>query len=446
MEKHSEKFFYHIYPLGLCGAPEKNDENMAPVERLNVIYDWISHIKSLGANALYMGPIFESIEHGYDTVNYFSVDRRLGNNDTLKNLIKKLHENNIKVILDGVFNHVGREFFAFRDLRYHGHNSRYADWFSGVDFSRRSPYNDEFTYDTWAGHYNLVKLNHENYEVINHLIGAAQYWIDEFEIDGIRLDAADSLNFNFMEKFSREIKIKKPNFWLMGEVVHGNYARWVNEAGLDSVTNYECYKGLYSSHNDKNYFEIAYSLKRQFCASGMYKNISLYNFADNHDVERVATSIKNKRHLYPLYTILFTMPGIPSIYYGSEWELEGVKVKGSDKQLRPAININEIEYSFKKDMIRHISNLANIRNGSEILKYGTYEELFVKSEQFGFIREYNDEKIIVLLNSSANEENIKLNIHEGAYLDLLNNEEIYITKNNTVNIYPCWARILKKTL
>ncbi len=443
MEKYSDKIFYHIYPLGLCGAPENNDLNSSPVERLNMIYEWIEHIKNIGVNAVYSGPLFESSCHGYDTINYYSVDRRLGTNETLKKLIKCLHENGIKFIVDGVFNHVGRDFFAFKDLKYYKRNSRYAGWFDGVDFNKKSPYGDDFTYNTWAGHYNLVKLNHNNFEVVNHLIEAAQYWIDEFGIDGIRLDAADSLDFNFMKKLSRALKTKKNDFWLMGEVVHGDYARWVYEAGLDSVTNYECYKGLYSSHNDNNYFEIAYSLKRQFSASGIYKNIALYNFADNHDVERVASSIKNKRHLYPLYIILFTMPGIPSIYYGSEWEFEGRKFNGSDRQLRPAININEIEKSFKKDMLRHISNLSNIRSRNEILKYGTYDELFVESEQFGFIREFNGEKIIVLINSSLNEKLIKLNIMEGRYFDILNDSEINVFKNEPVNIYPCWARILK---
>jgi len=445
MKKANENVFYHIYPLGLCGAPEKNHENIEPAERLNKIYGWIDHMKYLGVNALYLGPLFESLEHGYDTTNYFEVDKRLGRNDTLKYLIKKLHENQIAVIVDGVFHHVGREFFAFRDLKYFGRNSKYAGWFDGVDFSRRSPYNDEFSYNTWAGHYNLVKLNHNNSEVVNHLLGAAKYWIDEFDIDGIRLDAADSLDFHFMEKLSWAVKEKKPGFWLMGEVVHGNYARWVNEAKIDSTTNYECYKGLYSSHNDKNYFEIAYSLKRQFSGAGIYKDIALYNFADNHDVERVASTIKNRRHLYPLYTILFTMPGIPSIYYGSEWEFEGRKINGNDRQLRPSVEIGEVKAAVKEDMVRHISNLSRIRRQNKALKYGNYEELFVRSEQFGFMRECEGEKIAVLLNSSNDEVEVNnLNIPGGKYFDILNGGEIDMAENGRINIYPCWARILKK--
>lgn len=442
----NEKIFYHIYPLGFCGAPEKNDFQSNSIERLYKIMDWIPHMKSLGTNALYLGPIFESSEHGYDTVNYHEVDRRLGTNETLKKVINSLHDNGIEVVLDGVFNHVGREHFAFKDLQWNGQNSKYKEWFSGVDFSKKSPYNDNFTYNTWDGHYNLVKLNLKNPEVVEYLLNVAQYWIDEFNIDGIRLDAADTLDFDFMRKLSEVVKNKKQNFWLMGEVVHGDYSKWVKEAKLDSITNYECYKGLYSSHNDKNYFEIAHSLKRQYAKGGIYQDIVMYNFADNHDVERVATIIKEKKHLYPLYTLLFTMPGIPSIYYGSEWEIEGKKGQGSDRVLRPELDINYMNFNKSSDMIKHISKLSQIRKDSQTLKYGNYEEVFVKQEQFGFKREWNGESMIVMVNSSENEVNLKgHNVPAGRYIDVLNdNNEIDLYNNKEIKLYSNWGRILKR--
>ncbi|HNY12235.1 MAG TPA: alpha-amylase family glycosyl hydrolase [Candidatus Wallbacteria bacterium] len=447
MKSVNEKVFYHIYPLGFCGAPEKNDSASEPVDRLNKITGWISHMKSLGINALYLGPVFESVKHGYDTVNYYEVDRRLGKNETLKKLVKALHESGIDVVIDGVFNHVGRDFFAFRDLMYFGYNSRYRDWFDGIDFSRRSPYNDQFTYNTWAGYYDLVKLNLKNHEVKEHLLNAAKFWIEEFDIDGIRLDAADSLDFEFMKTLSEVTKNLKPGFWLMGEVVHGNYSRWINEAKIDSTTNYECYKGLYSSHNDKNYFEIAHSLKRQFSNAGIYKNMPLYNFADNHDVERVASSIKNKKHLYPLYTLLFMMPGVPSIYYGSEWGIEGRKVNGNDKALRPELDVNEMNGTRPGDLIKHISMLSRLRRSSGAINGGGYEELFVRAEQFGFVRERDGEKVVVMLNSSDKEVILEnTNIPEGKYTDLLNaGSEIEIRGVSSINIYPNWGRILRKT-
>jgi len=446
MKSFNEKVFYHIYPLGFCGAPERNDFSSAPVDRLDRVAEWIAHMKELGVNALYLGPLFESVEHGYDTVNYYTVDRRLGTNDSLKNLVRALHENGIDVVLDGVFNHVGRDFFAFKDLTYSGRDSRFAGWFDGVDFSRRSPYNDQFDYNTWAGHYNLVKLNLKNREIAGHLIGAARYWIEEFDIDGIRLDAADSLDFDFMKKLSEEVKSVKPDFWIMGEVIHGNYGRWVAEAKIDSTTNYECYKGLYSSHNDRNYFEIAYSLRRQFSSHGIYKGLSLYNFADNHDVERVASTIKKREHLYPLYTLLFMMPGIPSIYYGSEWELEGRKTNGSDKNLRPAIDIREMKSTKPDNLVRHISKLSKIRNESNAIRYGTYAELFVKSEQFGFLREHEGESVAVMINSSDREVTLEdTKLPAGKYIDILNGDaEIDAYSDRSVNIYPSWGRILRK--
>ena len=442
----NEKVFYHIYPLGFCGAPEVNDAGSEPVERLNKITGWIPHMKSLGINALYLGPVFESVKHGYDTVNYYEVDGRLGRNDTLKHLVEQLHRSGIELVIDGVFNHVGRNFFAFRDLMYFGGNSRYRDWFDGVDFGRTSPYNDQFTYNTWAGHYDLVKLNLKNYEVRDYLMNAAKYWIEEFDIDGIRLDAADSLDFDFMRTLSEVTKSIKADFWLVGEVVHGNYGRWITEAGIDSTTNYECYKGLYSSHNDKNYFEIAHSLKRQFASGGIYKNMPLYNFADNHDVDRVASSIKNKKHLYPLYTLLFTMPGVPSVYYGSEWGIEGRRTGGSDKALRPELDVNEMNSTGTVDLAKHISMLSHLRRSSGAINSGGYEELFVRAEQFGFMRENKGEKVAVLINSSDKESILdNLNILEGKYLDLLNNGcEIEISGKSPVNIYPNWARILRK--
>lgn len=445
MYKANEKIFYQIYPLGFCGAPQKNDMNSVPCERLNKINNWIGHMKNLGINALYLGPLFESCTHGYDTINYYEVDRRLGHNETLKHLIKNLHGAGIEVILDGVFNHVGREFFAFKDLMYFNRDSRYKDWFDGVDFSRRSPYNDEFTYNTWAGHYSLVKLNHKNEEVSDHILNAVKFWISEFDIDGIRLDAADSLDFNFMNRLSSLTRNMKPDFWLMGEVVHGNYARWVNEAGIDSTTNYECYKGLYSSHNDKNYFEIAYSLKRQFSGAGIYKNIPLYNFADNHDVERVASVIKNKCHLYPLYILLFMMPGIPSVYYGSEWEIQGKKNSGSDNSLRPELDINKMNNTMSSALLKHISNLAHIRKELNAVKYGSYEELFVGAQKFGFLREFKNEKVAVIVNSSEDTIYLdKLNMQYGRYIDFLNKNEI-IDYNNSVpvKVYSNWGCILK---
>ncbi len=253
----NDAVFYHIYPLGFCGAPERNDFGAAPVARLDKIYTWLDHIQGMGFDALYLGPLFESTTHGYDTADYYHVDRRLGTDDTLRGLAAELHRRGMRVVLDGVFNHTGRDFWAFRDVRQNGQASRFRDWFAGLRFDGTNHHRDPFSYDTWNGHESLVKLNLSHPEVRSHLLGAVETWIRDFGIDGLRLDAADHVDLGFLRELAGFCRSLRPDFWLMGEVVHGDYRRWANPACLDSVTNYEAYKGLYSSHNDHNYFEIA---------------------------------------------------------------------------------------------------------------------------------------------------------------------------------------------
>ncbi len=291
-----DSVFYHIYPLGLCAAPPRNDFCSPVIPRLEQLYGWVDHMQNLGVNAVWLGPVFESSAHGYDTADYFQVDRRLGTNHTLSGVISALHQRGIRVILDAVLNHVGRDFWAFRDVREHNERSAYSDWFEGLNFQMRSPFNDPFTYKGWNGCFDLVKLNLRNPEVKKHLFQAIEMWIQEFNIDGLRLDAADCMVIGFLKELGSLCRSIRSDFWLMGEVVHGDYRKWANAETLDSVTNYECYKGLYSSHVDHNYFEIAYALKRQFGERGMYRDVSLYNFADNHDVNRVASNLTNPEH------------------------------------------------------------------------------------------------------------------------------------------------------
>jgi cyclomaltodextrinase len=446
---HKEAVFYHIYPLGFCGAPRFNDFRSDPVSRLNKVYEWIGHIKYLGANAIYFGPVLESTSHGYDTADYSLVDRRLGDNATFKELTHTLHQNEIKVVIDSVFNHVGRDFWGFKDVLASGPQSKYCNWFHGLDFHQNSPFNDPFGYDTWKGQYNLVKLNLGNPETKEYLFQAVRTWISEFDIDGLRLDCADCLDFNFMRELSSLCKGLKPGFWLMGEVIHGDYNRWANLQMLDSVTNYVCYKGLYSSHNDKNYFEIAYSFNRQFGEdSGLYRNIDLYNFADNHDVNRIASTLKSSAYLYPLHVLLFTMPGIPSIYYGSEWGIEGRK-NDTDDDLRPELNLSTASSnSPNKDLAMIITKLAQIRKNSAALKYGKYMQIKVKHEQFAYARITQGERMIIIVNSSAKDSSMEMETPgEGVRaVDILNNGEIFELQNKkylNLHLYPCWARILR---
>ena len=373
----SDAIFYHIYPLGLTGAPERNDFSQPPVARLEQLYDWMPHLKAMGVNALYLGPLFESTAHGYDTADYYHVDRRLGSDETLAKLSEALHTSGMRLVLDAVFNHVGRDFWAFRDVQSRGLDSPYRDWFHNLRFDGRSPYGDPFTYEPWAGHYDLVKLNLGNPAVREHLFNAVASWMDNFAIDGLRLDAADVIDPDFLKALAAFCKRRRPDFWLMGEIVQGDYRRLVNPQMLDSATNYECYKGLYSSLEAANYFEIAYALNRQFGEGGLYRNIPLYNFADNHDVNRVASNLKKAAHLYPLYCLLFTMPGVPSIYYGSEWGLEGRRTPHSDRMLRPQLDLPEMAPRAPQPRLAgDIARLAALRGSLPALRYGEYRQLY----------------------------------------------------------------------
>jgi cyclomaltodextrinase len=444
-----DSVFYHIYPLGLCGAPLKNDFSSPVQPRLEQLYGWLDHLVDLGVNALYLGPLFESTSHGYDTADYFRVDRRLGSNETLARLSAALHQKGIRLVLDGVFNHVGRDFWAFRDMLERREQSAYRDWFQGLDFGRRSPYNDPFAYEGWNGHYSLVKLNLRHPAVKEHLFQAVEFWLREFDINGLRLDAADCMDITFLKELATFCKSRRPDFWLMGEVIHGDYRRWANAQTLDSVTNYECYKGLYSSHMDKNYFEIAYALNHQFGEGGLYRDLPLYAFADNHDVNRVASNLANPLHLYPLYTLLFTMPGVPSIYYGSEWGIQGKRNNGSDLELRPRLDLNEmLDRNPQGKLVNAIQRLAGIRLRSKALRYGNYRQLCVSHEQFAFARQTPDETVIVAVNASDKAIPFEINLSkiQGSRLrDLLNEGECFPVSGRQAHIEavrPCWARIM----
>ncbi|MBN1284814.1 MAG: alpha-glucosidase C-terminal domain-containing protein [Anaerolineae bacterium] len=441
-----DAIFYHIYPLGLCGAPGRNDFCSPATPRLAQLYGWLDHIEGLGANALYLGPVFESTAHGYDTVDYYHVDRRLGNNDTLARLSAALHARGMRLVLDGVFNHVGRNFWAFYDVLTRGEGSAYRDWFYGLRFGPRSPYNDPFTYEGWNGHYDLVKLDLHNPAVKDHIFQAVAAWVREFDIDGLRLDAADHLDLDFLHELAAFCRSLRPDFWLMGEVVHGDYRRWVNPKTLDSVTNYECYKGLYSSHVDENYFEIAYALNRQFGEGGLYRDLPLYAFADNHDVNRVASNLTDPAHLYPLYALLFTMPGVPSIYYGSEWGIAGRKLNGNDGPLRPHLEPGAAARTAPHPgLAPAIARLAQIRRRSDALRHGAYRQLYVAHRQLAFARDTPGESVIVAINAAGEPAAFDLPVPGGCELvDWLNEGERCAVRGGRVRVEvpPAWARVM----
>ncbi|MET7455508.1 alpha-amylase family protein [Streptomyces sp. NPDC005574] len=317
--------WWHVYPLGFLGAePAALPPDSAPRHRLPVLADWLDHLVGLGCNGLALGPVFASETHGYDTVDHFRVDPRLGTEDDLVRLVEEARSRGVHVLLDGVFNHVGRSFAPFADVVRHGSASSYADWFV--------PEGDDFR--TFEGHGHLVALDHASPAVVDHVTDVMDHWLAR-GVSGWRLDAAYAVPQAFWRTVSDRVRARHPEAWLCGEVIHGDYTSYVTEGGLDSVTQYELWKAIWSSLNDVNPHELAWSLTRH---SALLDVFAPQTFVGNHDVTRIASRLREPRHLAHALTVLFTVGGVPSVYAGDERGRQGVKEErvGGDDAIRPA--------------------------------------------------------------------------------------------------------------
>lgn len=409
---------YQIYPIGFCGAPRTNDGLLQ--NRIRKVIDWLDYIQSLGVNGILFNPLLESDTHGYDTRDFSNLDTRLGTNDDLKEVISQAHKRGLNIIFDGVFNHVGRGFWAFQDVKEKGFDSSYKEWFN-ISFDGNSPYDDGFWYEGWEGHYELVKLNLRNPEVVDYLLESVKLWIEDFGIDGIRLDVAYSLDRDFMKKLRVFTKGLKTDFTLIGEMFFGDYNQLVNDEMLDSCTNYECYKGLHSSFNSMNLFEIAHSLHRQFGNDPwcIYREKHLMSFVDNHDVARISSMLNNPKHLQPIYGLLFGMPGIPCIYYGSEWGAEGPKIQGNDDNLRPSFN-----QPIHNELSKFITCLISLRSQNEALCYGDFANILITNRQLIFKRQSSSQTIFVCINADESDYTAFSDALNGHFKDLITGDTI----------------------
>ena len=370
--------FYQIYPIGFCGAPVHNDG--VTEHRILKIGEWAEYLGDLGIGSIILNPIFESDNHGYDTRDFRKIDCRLGTNEDFKEVCEKLHDNNVKIMLDGVFNHVGRGFWAFKDVQEKKWDSPYKDWFH-ISFDGNSAYNDGFWYEGWEGHYELVKLNLQNPAVVDYLLDCVK---------------------------------------MIGEVLFGDYNLIVNDEMLHSCTNYECYKGIFSSFNCMNMFEIAHSLNRQFGPEQwcIYRGKHLMTFVDNHDVTRIASILTNKNHLPLAYGLLFGMPGIPCIYYGSEWGEEGVKAPDNDYALRPCF-----EEPKPNELTDFIKELIEVRRNSDALCNGSYRNVVITNHQLIFERRTDNERVLVAINAGDSEFTAGNGELQGNFTELLANAD-----------------------
>lgn len=412
----NETLFYQIYPLGLCGAPFENDGKLS--ESILKVKDWIPHLNKLGVGAIYFSPIFESDTHGYNTRDYRLIDKRIGTNEDFRELVAALHDAGIRVVLDGVFNHVGRGFFGFRDVQEKKWDSPYKDWFH-ISFDGNSNYNDGFWYEGWEGNFDLVKINLRNEEVVQYLLESVKYWIEYFDIDGIRLDVAYMVDRDFMRRLRGHCNGLKQDFFLVGEMIHGDYNQLISPDMLDSATNYECYKGMHSSFNSMNMFEINHSLQRQFGPEPwcLYTGKWLLSFVDNHDVSRIATTLNNERHLPLIYAMLMGMPGIPCVYYGSEWGTKADK-KDGDPGLRPAFDA-----PVDNELSEWIGKIAKIRSEQKALQYGNFRSAFLTNKQCVMERVCDGERVLVAINADEYDFDAHFDIGCGEMINLLTGEK-----------------------
>lgn len=455
-----ESVFYQIYPIGFCAAPRENDG--ATVPRIRKVADWADYLGELGVGAVLLNPVFDSSAHGYDTRDLTRVDCRLGTNEDLAAAVTALHERGIRVVLDAVFNHVGRDFWAFRDVREHGWESAYRDWFC-LNFDGDSAFGDGFWYEGWEGIFDLVKLNLRNPAVVDYLLDVVRGWRSEFAIDGLRLDVAYSLDRDFLRRLrvlADELSAAPAPavegtplaadcaFALIGETLHGDYSQLVNPEMLDSCTNYECYKGLYSSFNSQNMFEIAHSLHRQFGGDPwcIYRGLHLLSFADNHDVTRLASILTDPACVRPAYGVLFGMPGIPCLYYGSEWGATGVKGAHDDWDLRPSFDAPA-----PNGLTAYIERLIAVRTrgaASRALSYGSYRNVQIQNKQLLFERAVDASgdgpaaRVLVAVNAVGEPFDFHAGELNGTFRDLLSDESEDLALSGSLHLEPYGVRYL----
>jgi cyclomaltodextrinase len=393
------EIWYHIYPLGFLAAEAENPAPGASegpiVHRLPELIAWLDYLVELGITAILIGPAFESESHGYDVVDPFRVDRRLGTEEDFVALIEACHRRSLRVGLDAVFNHVGRGHPHFRDVQTHREQSKWRDWFE-IDFGRPGP--DGFSYANFEGHDQLVKLNHANPKVLDWAVDVAKFWIER-GVDAFRLDAAYAIPHTFVAAFADRTRTTLPDSFLVGEVIHGDYAHFAQENHVNSITQYELWKAIWSSLNDGNFFELAHSLKRHadYC-----QHFAPWTFVGNHDTTRIATQLADRRHLGHALAVLFTVPGIPAVYAGDEQGAEGTKYHraGGDTEVRRPPPLRPTELSGSRLELWHLhQDLITVRRARPWLATGTLSVTRVDKRTITYEVLANAGRLVTVLNT-----------------------------------------------
>ena len=445
---------YHIYPIGFFGAPKYGKNEFFITERLIDIRKFYNHFKELGINVIQFGPIFESVSHGYDTIDYMKIDHRLGTNESFKQIVIELHEMGIKVIVDGVFNHVSREFDSFKDIQKYKEKSWRKHWHF-IDFSKNNPHGDGFDYRNWEGHYSLVKLNLKEPDVKKYIFSVAEYWLKEIGIDGWRLDVAYLIDSEFWREFRQACKSSKPDCLLIGEMIHGPYTKWIGPDLLDAGTGYQVYKSIWSAINTNNMYELKAVLERSFHQEwGLFKNVLLMNFLGNHDSTRIRSILKDDKLLFPAFLFLFTTNGIPKIYYGDEIGMHGLKTEISDDDVRKPMPISKQDWPHMGIKIfQNVQKFIQLRKNNHALNNGILIPIHADDTTLTFIRRSSRQTLLIVMNFSLETVEKKiplwnLNLEGRKFTEILKqggNEE-YFVRNDQLHIselFSCWGRILQ---
>ena len=313
--------WWHVYPLGFVGAERTSVGEVH--HRIDHLIAWLDHALSLGCNGLLLGPVFASESHGYDTVDHLRIDPRLGDEDDFRRLLEEAHQRGIRVVLDGVFNHVGRSNPIVVRAEAAGPGTPDGDWVRWSDGYVRC----------FEGSMNLPELDLSRPVVQDHVVEVMNHWL-AMGVDGWRLDAAYAPGAAAWAPITARVRADHPEAWLLGEVIHGDLPAFVQESGMHSVTQYELWKATWSALNDTNFWELAHALERhaEFCRTFIPQT-----FIGNHDVTRIRSQLTDDRHLGHAIVLLCVLPGVPSIYYGDEQGYTGAKQEraGGDDEVRP---------------------------------------------------------------------------------------------------------------
>ncbi|MGE2692730.1 alpha-amylase family glycosyl hydrolase [Mycolicibacterium pulveris] len=365
--------WWQIYPLGFVGAYPADPPPGPDEHRLRRVVEWLDHAIELGASGIALGPVFASRTHGYDTVDHYRIDPRLGDDDDFDTLVAEANRRGLRILLDGVFNHVAADFAR-------------SDWF-------RKGRNG---FDTFEGHGDLIALDHDNPDVVSYTVDVMSHWLGR-GADGWRLDAAYAVPDRFWAAVLPRVRASFPDAWFVGEVIHGDYAARVGASRFDSVTQYELWKAIWSALVDGNFHELNWALLRH---NEFLDTFVPMTFVGNHDVTRIASRLDDTGHLEHALVLLFTTGGTPSVYAGDEFGYLGVKEErfGGDDAVRPEFGAAPTADEHHHDVFRLHQHMIGLRRRHSWLHTARTSALHLANRSYIYETRSGADALMVALN------------------------------------------------